>query len=84
MEVRRASEVSRRASGIGVREFFNFEGVMVEECRIVDDDDDDDDVGLLLLLVRRAFVIAAISDAVGIDRNLESLPREGVERDDDE
>ena len=83
MEVRRASEVSRRASGIGVREFFNFEGVMVEECRIVDDDDDDD-VGLLLLLVRRAFVIAAISDAVGIERNLESLPREGVERDDDE
>ena len=83
LEVCRASEVSRRASGIVVSEFFSFEGVMAE-CRIVDvevdDNDDDDGGGVGLLLVRRAFVTAPAS--VGIERNLASLPREEVERDD--
>ena len=82
LEVCRASEVSRRASGIVVSEFFSFEGVMAE-CRIVGvevDDNDDDDDGVGLLLVRRAFVTAPAS--VGIERNLASLPREEVERDD--
>jgi hypothetical protein len=51
--------------------FFNF-WVMVE-CRIVDD------AGLVL--VRRAFRLVTAATSVDIERNLESLPREGVERD---
>ena len=71
-----------RVSGIGVREFFNFEGVTVAyvECWLVDDG------GLvvvvlaweLVVLGRRAFVAATIS--VGIDRD---LPWEEVEEDEE-
>ena len=81
----RASDGSRRASGIVVSGFFSFEEVMSVLCRKLDvDDDDNDDEGL----VRRTaaapcpFVVTALPPPpppppptpVGIERNL-SLPR---------